>query len=54
MIKGNPKINEASAKYIGLAGIVVINGVFLFPIMRNLYNSYFTNNAEVTHIVKLL
>ena len=51
MIKGNPKMNEEGIKFIGLAGLVIINGVFVFPFMRTIYNSIFTNNAEITHLV---
>jgi hypothetical protein len=51
MKKGNPKINEASFRYAGISAIIVINGVFLFPMIRRIYNNFFVNKEEVTHIV---
>jgi hypothetical protein len=51
MKKGKPKINEASFRYVGLAAIIVVNGVFLFPMIRRIYNNFFINNEEVTHVV---
>lgn len=52
MIKGNPKMNEESIKFLGLAGLIIINGVFVFPFMRAMYNNIFSNNAEITHLVR--
>lgn len=45
---------EPFKKYIIFGGIAITNGVIIFPFMRKQYIKRFTNQAEVTHIVRLI
>ena len=47
------KAIEPIKKYIALTSIVIINTFWVFPYMKKKYVNFFTNKAEVTHIVFL-
>jgi hypothetical protein len=39
-------------KYGLFIGLVIINGMFLYPALKNYYTKIFSNHAEITHVVK--
>ncbi len=47
----NKPINQDYQKYLLMFGLVVINGLFVFPQMKKIYSKIFSNSAEITHIV---
>jgi hypothetical protein len=50
--QNNQKGPNEFKKYLVMFGVVFVNAMFIYPLMKKYYQSYFTNkDAEVTHIV---
>jgi len=52
-IEENQKKIPSFNKYLSIAGITLANIFIIFPQMKKLYNSFYSNNCEITHVVLL-
>lgn len=41
-------------KYLSIAGITLVNIFIIFPYMKKLYTKFYSNNSDITHVVKIL
>jgi len=51
MIEENQKKIPSLNKYLSIAGITLVNIFIIFPQMKKLYNNFYSNKAEITHVV---
>jgi hypothetical protein len=50
--KGAEKpFNQDYQKYLLMFGLIMVNGVFVYPQMKKYYAKIFSNSAEITHVV---
>ncbi len=52
IIIDNQKKIPSLNKYLSIAGITLANIFIIFPFMKKLYNTFYANNCEITHVVK--
>ena len=46
-------INQDYQKYLLMFGLIVVNGIFIYPQMKKYYIKIFSNSADITHVVNI-
>jgi hypothetical protein len=44
-------INQDYQKYLLMFGLIVVNGIFIYPQMKKYYIKIFSNSSDITHVV---
>lgn len=51
LLEENKKKIPSFNKYLSIAAITLANVFIIFPQMKKLYNNFYSNKADITHVV---